>query len=262
MAAPSAVSREEAGQGFFRIFPRSKKSAEVTRQVRAGVAADTSSWTRAACEVEEAAPMSSSGPAVQQLSMEAAVAFDVVEYVKCLSRWWGAGGWPPKTGKVTWRPDRAVAMAGLAVVVVGVSGILQFRFQQSFEFIIVPQIQFIVRVLDIAVMPQSLECTVSNCAGDRAAPTGAVLGMVVDTPVVVQRQVPWQGKEVKTMEVPQLRIVVVVVDNPVVAQRNNIWKFLCIPQERVQHRRVDRGVPVRQIMAKVEVIQPGGDQQF
>ena len=46
--------------------------------------------------------------------------------------------------------DLALVMAELAVVVVGVTGIMHFKFQQSFEFIIVPQIQFIVRVLDIA----------------------------------------------------------------------------------------------------------------
>ena len=38
--------------------------------------------------------------------------------------------------------------------------------------------------------------------------------------------------------------------------RNKLWKFVYIPQERVQqHRGADRGVPVVQIMAKVEVIQ-------
>ena len=37
--------------------------------------------------------------------------------------------------------------------------------------------------------------------------------------------------------------------------RNKLWKFVCIPQERVQqHRGIDRGVPVPQIMAKC-----GGD---
>ena len=155
--------------------------------------------------VEEAATLSSSRPAVQQPSMEAAVAFDTVEHVECHTR---SGGWPLKTGPGSTRSygglrgfsDQAVVMAGLAVVVVGVSGIMQFKFQQSFEFTIVPQIQFIVRVLDIAVMPQRQVRTVPHCAGDRAALAGAVLGMVVDTPVVVQRQVPWQGTELKTVE--------------------------------------------------------------
>ena len=41
-------------------------------------------------------------------------------------------------------------MAQMAVVVVGVFGIMQLQYQQSFDFIIVPQILFIVRVLDIS----------------------------------------------------------------------------------------------------------------
>ena len=43
-----------------------------------------------------------------------------------------------------------VVKAGLAVVVVDVSGIMQLRFQQSFEYVVVPQTLFIVRVLDIS----------------------------------------------------------------------------------------------------------------
>ena len=31
----------------------------------------------------------------------------------------------------------------------------------------------------------------ANCAADRGDLTGTVLGLVVDAPVVVQRQVPW-----------------------------------------------------------------------
>ena len=50
----------------------------------------------------------------------------------------------------------------------GVSGIMQLKFQQSFEYIIVPQILFVVRVLDM-----SAESTVPNCAGDS---TGAGAG--------------------------------------------------------------------------------------
>ena len=61
-------------------------------------------------------------------------------------------------------------------------------------------------------MPQrQVRHSAKLCRDRRAALTGAVLGMVVDTPVVVQRPVPWQGTELKTAEVPQLRIVVVVV---------------------------------------------------
>ena len=63
------------------------------------------------------------------------------------------------------------------------------NFQQFFEFVFlkVPQVQFIVRVLDTVVIPQRQVCTVSNCAQDREDSTGAVLRLVVDAPVVVQR---------------------------------------------------------------------------
>ena len=43
-----------------------------------------------------------------------------------------------------------VVKAGLAVVVVDVSRIMQLKIQQSFEYVVVPQILFIVRVLDIS----------------------------------------------------------------------------------------------------------------
>ena len=51
---------------------------------------------------------------------------------------------------------------------------MQLKFHE-FD-ILVPQIQFIVRVLDISVLPQRKARTVPNCAVDRAAFTGAVLG--------------------------------------------------------------------------------------
>ena len=112
-----AVQPGEPLQGFFffALF-QFEKSAEVTRQVRAGVAANTSSWTPAADEVEKAAPLSSSRSAVQHPSMEAAVAFDVVEYVECHTRWWGCQWDMPvgpaedgsRLGKVIWRPPWAI----------------------------------------------------------------------------------------------------------------------------------------------------------
>ena len=58
-----------------------------------------------------------------------------------------------------------------------VSVIMQLKFKQFYEFdIFVPQILFIVRALDISVMPQRQVRTVPNCAGDSEDFTGAVLG--------------------------------------------------------------------------------------
>ena len=58
----------------------------------------------------------------------------------------------------------------------GVDVIMQRKFQQFFEFVIVPQIQFIVRVLNTSVVPQRQVRTVPNCAEYREDSTGAVLG--------------------------------------------------------------------------------------
>ena len=44
-----------------------------------------------------------------------------------------------------------------------------------FETVVVPLIQFIVRVLDISALVQRQVRTVPNCAGDREDFTGAVL---------------------------------------------------------------------------------------
>ena len=79
-----------------------------------------------------------------------------------------AGGWPRRTGPGSARscgdpPGRSVC---------DVSVIMQLKFQQSFEFVIVPQIQFIVRAVQ-AVQPVA-HVFLDNC----------------DTLVVVQRQVP------------------------------------------------------------------------
>ena len=103
---------------------------------------------------------------------------------------------------------------------VDVPVIMQLRFQQFCEFnILVPGIQFIVRVLDISVLPQRQVRTVPNCAGDREDFTGAVLGWLV-APVVVQRQVPGMVLTVQvTVVVPQLQSIGVAVDISVVAQR-------------------------------------------
>ena len=56
----------------------------------------------------------------------------------------GRGGRVPvRFGKVIWLTPWAVC---------DVSVIMQLKFQQSSEFVFVPQIQFIVRVLDISVL--------------------------------------------------------------------------------------------------------------
>ena len=64
-----------------------------------------------------------------------------------------------------------VVKAGLTVVVVDVSWIMQLKFQQSFEYIIVPQILFIVRVLDI--FSRSARCQTVQGTARRCATTGA-----------------------------------------------------------------------------------------
>ena len=70
----------------------------------------------------------------------------------------------------------------------GVSVTMQLKFQQSIvEFFMVPQLQFIDRVVDILVAPQRPVHS-ANCAEVRRDSSGAVLGLV-GTPVVVQRQV-------------------------------------------------------------------------
>ena len=56
-----------------------------------------------------------------------------------------------------------VVKAELAVVVVDVSGIMQLKFQQPFEYIIVPQILFIVRVLDISADTHSAKLCRGLC---------------------------------------------------------------------------------------------------
>ena len=56
-----------------------------------------------------------------------------------------------------------VVKSRLTVVVVDVSGIIQLKFQQSFEYIIVPQILFIVRVLDISADTYSAKLCKGLC---------------------------------------------------------------------------------------------------
>ena len=50
------------------------------------------------------------------------------------------------------------------------------------------------------------------CAADREDLTGTVLGLVVDAPVVVQRQVPWfrRYRILYAVEIPQLQFAVAV----------------------------------------------------
>ena len=60
-----------------------------------------------------------------------------------------------------WAPSsRTLSPAGGHFVPV----IVLHEFQQSFEFVVVPQIPFIVRVLDKSVLPQRQVRTVPNCA--------------------------------------------------------------------------------------------------
>ena len=88
---------------------------------------------------------------------------------------------------------------------------MQLKFQQFCEFDIpVPQIQFIVRVLDISVVPQrQVQCS------------------TVHGPVVVQRQVPGMVLTVLiTVEVPQSQFIDVAANISVAAQRHlPVWVF-------------------------------------
>ena len=97
---------------------------------------------------------------------------------------------------------------------------MQLKFQQFYEFdILVPQIQFIIRVLDISV-----------CHRDRYAQCQTVQGTVNTSqvqflggwsrPAPLQRQVPGMVLTVQiTVVVPQLQSTDVAVDISVVAQR-------------------------------------------
>ena len=65
------------------------------------------------------------------------------------------------------------------------------QFQQFFD-LKVPQIQFIDRVL--ACSCAAATCTHgANCADDRRVSSVGTLGLVLDMPVVVHRQVPFHG---------------------------------------------------------------------
>ena len=73
--------------------------------------------------------------------------------------------------------DKSVVFLVFLGMVADVPVVMQPVFQQFSEFL-VPLFQFLVRVLDIPVMPQRrIRC--------------AVLGLVCHAPVVAQRQVPW-----------------------------------------------------------------------
>ena len=72
------------------------------------------------------------------------------------------------------------------VLVGHVTVITQRQFQQIVEFL-VPSVQFLDRVVDFPVACRSC---FAHCTTDRGDLTVTILGMVVDAPVVVQRQVP------------------------------------------------------------------------
>ena len=50
----------------------------------------------------------------------------------------------------------------------------------------------------------------AKCAADREGLTGTVLGLAVDAPVVVQRQVAWFQTVQNSVEIPQLQFAVAV----------------------------------------------------
>ena len=81
-------SADEAVEGVFRTFPRFQKSAESGNHCGGDLACGVSTLgSHQMSRAGVAAHLSSSRPAFQQPSPEAAVAFDVVEYVECGSRW-------------------------------------------------------------------------------------------------------------------------------------------------------------------------------
>ena len=72
---------------------------------------------------------------------------------------------------------------------VDVPVIMQLDQQSKLENPEVPQFLFIDRVPDIPAATQRRVRAVQNCAENRQDSAGAVLGMIVDAPVVVLRQV-------------------------------------------------------------------------
>ena len=68
--------------------------------------------------------------------------------------------------------------------------IVLHEFQQSFEFVVVPQIPFIVRVLDKSVLPQRQVRTEPNCAVFGRLHWCSSWTRLINMPVEVLRQVP------------------------------------------------------------------------
>ena len=119
-AAPSAVSRDELGQGVFRTFPVRKKCGVRRKFECEGV------W---ALELFELSVHQMVRPAVQRPFTEGAYDDSGT-----------AGGWPLRPG------PRSHGVMAVAVI-------MQLQFQQSFLFMFleVPQIQFNYRVPDVPV---------------------------------------------------------------------------------------------------------------
>ena len=86
--------------------------------------------------------------------------------------------------------------------------LLQLLFLQSMEYLImkVPQIQFIVRRCEHSAVPQRRVSTV-QAVQKIVEFRRAVLGTVVDAPVVALRQLPMVWAVQKTVELLQLQLI-------------------------------------------------------
>ena len=101
-----------------------------------------------------------------------------------------------------------------------VSVTMQLKFQQSIvEFFMVPQLQFIDRVVDTLVAPQR-QVHSANCAEVRRDSSGAVLGLV-STPLLYNDRCAGLTVQ-KTVEVPQLQYFDRVVDVPAAVHRQGL----------------------------------------
>ena len=119
------------------------------------------------------------------------------------------------------------AGAGGFFSVVDVPVIISDKLPQSivYENVEVPQIQFIVTVLDIPVATQRRFTHSANCPEDRRVPTGAVLGQGGRRPLLYNDRCLGLT-ELKTVEVPQLQYSDKVVDVPVCAVHRRLWTSL------------------------------------
>ena len=101
---------------------------------------------------------------------------------------------PDFGGRATARPGRNRTQIQEQIVAVVVPAVdvpvtMQLKFQQSLQYVFVNQIQFIVRLCEHSVLQRDGYSQCKLCR-NRRIPHRAVLGTVVDAPVVVLRQVP------------------------------------------------------------------------